>query len=91
MTGPLGFDLSQHPLTVFRAIPNSRAIFRIEEPARQRLMISLRFWPWSWVWSSSIKSSRKSGHVVRIASQPGKGRRQHQTIAGRQAGAADTL
>jgi len=33
----------------------------------------------------------KSGHVVSIASQPGKGRRQYPTIAGRQAGAALTL
>jgi hypothetical protein len=34
---------------------------------------------------------RESGHVVSIASQPGKSWRQHQAIAGGQAGAALTL
>ena len=75
---------------MLRASPSSRAIFRIEEPARQRLMISLRLGS---VMSVELSDQvfRKSGHVVSIASQPGKGRRQHQTIAGRQAGAALTL
>ena len=34
---------------------------------------------------------RKSGHVMSIASQPGKGRRQHQTIAKAQASATLTV
>src|SRR5437660_11700465 len=77
-------------LTVFRAIPNSRAIFRIEEPARQRLMISLRLGS---VMSVQLSDQvfRKSGHVMSIASQPGKGRRQHQTIAKAQASATLTV
>src|SRR4029077_21284875 len=77
-------------LTVFRANPNSRAIFRIEDPARQRLMNSLRLGSVMRVELPDQVFS-KSGHVVSIAGQSGKGWRQHQTIAGGQASATLTV